>query len=109
MIENVNLNPDDILNKEFKIDTRGYRLQEVDKFLDMIIKDYVEFSRIINKLENEKKELIDECIAYKRELRNLKANIDIVKKNEKEITNVDIIRRLSQLEKYIYEKEEKEE
>ena len=25
----------DILEKEFKIDARGYRLQEVDKFLDI--------------------------------------------------------------------------
>ena len=40
------------------------------------------------------------------ELRDLKANIDIVKKSEKEITNVDILRRLSQLEKYIYDKDE---
>ena len=32
--------------------------------------------------------------------------IDIVKKSEKEITNVDILRRLSQLEKYIYDKDE---
>jgi len=109
MMDNVSLTPQDILDKEFKIDARGYRLQEVDKFLDTIIKDYVEFSRIINKLENEKKDLIDECIAYKRELRNLKANIDIVKKNEKEITNIDIIRRLSQLEKYVYDKSETEE
>ena len=30
----------------------------------------------------------------------------IVKKSEKEITNVDILRRLSQLEKYIYDKDE---
>ena len=33
----------DILEKEFKIDTRGYRPQEVDKFLDAIIRDYEEF------------------------------------------------------------------
>ena len=30
----------------------------------------------------------------------------VVKKSEKEITNVDILRRLSQLEKYIYDKDE---
>ena len=36
----------------------------------------------------------------------IKANIDIVKKSEKEITNVDILRRLSQLEKYVYDKDE---
>ena len=82
------LTPQDIFDKDFKIDTRGYRLQEVDKYLDQIIKDYVEFVNII------------------KELRNLKANIDIVKKSEKEITNVDILRRLSQLEKYIYDKDE---
>ncbi len=34
------LTPEEILNKEFKIDARGYRMQEVDKFLDMVIRDY---------------------------------------------------------------------
>ena len=34
------LSPRDILQKEFKIDTRGYRLKEVDQFLDTIISDY---------------------------------------------------------------------
>ena len=33
--ENISLTPQDILDKEFKIDTRGYRPQEVDKFLDI--------------------------------------------------------------------------
>ncbi len=108
MMDNISLTPQDIFEKEFRIDARGYELKDVDKFLDIISKDYIEFLRIINKLENEKKELIDENIACKKELRNLKANIDIVKKNEKEITNIDIIRRLSQLEKYIYGKEDRD-
>lgn len=100
------LTPQDIFEKEFKIDTRGYRLQEVDKYLDQIIKDYVEFINIIKELRTENKELSQENLNLKHELRNLKANIDIVKKSEKEITNVDILRRLSQLEKYIYDKED---
>ena len=33
----INLMPQDILDKDFKIDTRGYRLKEVDQFLDVII------------------------------------------------------------------------
>ena len=102
----ITLTPQEILEKDFKIDTRGYRLQEVDKYLDQIIKDYVEFVNIIKELRNENKELSNENLSLKHELRNLKANIDIVKKSEKEITNVDILRRLSQLEKYIYDKEE---
>ena len=96
----------DILEKEFKIDARGYRLQEVDKYLDQIIKDYVEFINIIKELKEENKELARENMDIKHQLRNLKANIDIVKKSEKEITNVDILRRLSQLEKYVYDKDE---
>ena len=59
----------------------------------------------IKELRNENKELSRENMDLKHELMKLKANIDIVKKSEKEITNVDILRRLSQLEKYIYDKD----
>ena len=31
------LTPNEILEKEFKVDARGYRPQEVDKYLDMVI------------------------------------------------------------------------
>ena len=49
----IELSPQDILEKEFKIDTRGYRLKEVDQFLDIIIGDYEQFFNIINDLEKE--------------------------------------------------------
>ena len=104
--DKISLTPQDILDKEFKIDARGYRPQEVDKFLDQVIKDYVEFINIIKELKLDNKELRNQNIDLKHELKNIKANIDIVKKSEKEITNVDILRRLSQLEKYIYGKDE---
>ena len=77
------LTPQDIFDKDFKIDTRGYRLQEVDKYLDQIIKDYVEFINIIKELKAENKELSRENIDLKHELRDVKANIDIVKKIRK--------------------------
>jgi len=49
----ITLMPQDILEKDFKIDTRGYRLKEVDQFLDIIIGDYEQFFNIINNLEKE--------------------------------------------------------
>ena len=55
--DRITLTMQDILEKEFKIDARGYRLQEVDKFLDVIIKDYNEYNNIIKSLEKEKREL----------------------------------------------------
>lgn len=105
--EGVLLTVKDILDKEFKIDTRGYRPQEVDKFLDLIIKDYEEFSNMISSLENEKKELIDDNIKLKQEVRNLRTKLEVVKENaNEEITNADILRRLSNIEKVIYGRDE---
>lgn len=107
--EGVLLTVKDILDKEFKIDTRGYRPQEVDKFLDIIIKDYEEFSNIISNLENEKKELIDDNIKLKQEVRNLRTKLEVVKENaNEEITNADILRRLSNIEKVIYGRDDSE-
>ena len=91
----------DILEKEFKIDARGYRLQEVDKFLDTIMGDYNEYNNIIKQLDNEKAKLIAENQSLKQEIRDLKSNIEAVKYSEKEITNVDLLRRIRQLEKII--------
>lgn len=96
----------DILEKEFKVDARGYRMQEVDQFLDIIIRDYNEYNNIIKKLSNERNELAEENANLKQELRNLNQSIETAKGNEKEITNVDLLRRVSQLEKIILGKEE---
>ena len=99
----ITLMPQDILEKEFKIDTRGYRLKEVDQFLDVIIGDYEQFLEIINNLEKEKADLISEVMNLKQQLRNSKLNMEVASNSGvNEVTNVDIIRRLSQLEKMVY-------
>ena len=105
----ISLTPQDILEKDFKIDTRGYRLKEVDQFLDEIIGDYENFYAIIKNLEKEKEEYLKEIMNLKQELRNVKMSIDIAKTGDKEVTNVDILRRVSNLEKIVYGKGDKEE
>ena len=49
-----NLTSDMILEKNFKIDTRGYRLKEVDQFLDLVIADYEHFYTIIRTIKSGK-------------------------------------------------------
>ncbi len=100
----ITLMPQDILEKEFKIDTRGYRLKEVDQFLDIIIGDYEQFLNIINNLEKEKADLLGEIMNLKQELRNSKMSMEVARSNVEvpEVTNLDILRRLSQLEKLVY-------
>ncbi len=101
----ITLMPQDILEKEFKIDTRGYRLKEVDQFLDIIIGDYEQFFNIINGLEKEKADLLNENMSLKQELRNCKLSMEAMRSSADlpEMNNVDIIRRVSQLEKMVYD------
>ena len=106
MKDRISLTMQDILEKEFKIDARGYRLQEVDKFLDVIIKDYNEYNNIIRAYDKERKQLLEENQNLKNEVRNLKSSIEAARIGEKEITNIDLIRRISQLEKIILGKEQ---
>ena len=100
----ITLMPQDILEKDFKIDTRGYRLKEVDQFLDIIISDYEQFLEIINNLEKEKADLLGQIMNLKQELRNIKLSMEVASNSSSvgEVTNVDIMRRLSQLEKMVY-------
>ena len=104
--DRITLTMKDILEMDFKIDARGYRPQEVDKFLDIIIKDYNEYNNIIKNLQKEKNALLEENQNLKTEVRNLKSSIEAAKLGEKEITNVDLLRRISQLEKIILGKEQ---
>ena len=108
--DKLNLNPEEILNKEFKIDARGYRPQEVDKFLDLVISDYTEFNNIIKKLKKELTIVSDDNIKLKNELRRIKANIEAAEGTaaNNQVSNVDLLRRLSQLEKVVYGKQEDE-
>ena len=101
----ITLSSAEIFEKEFKIDARGYRLQEVDKFLDIVIHDYNEYNSIIKELVIKNNELIEENEELKNEVRMLKSNLEALKYTEKEVTNVDLIRRISRLEKIVLGKE----
>lgn len=101
--ERLLLTPKDILEKEFKIDTRGYRPQEVDKFLDAVISDYEEMISVVRDLEKEKKALIDENIRLKQEVRNARTKLDVLRESgNNDVSNADLLRRLSSLEKIVY-------
>ena len=81
-------------------------MKEVDQYLDDIISDYEQFNDIVSNLEREKADLLAEIMRLKQELRNYKLNMEVASSTTKagaEVTNMDILRRLSQLEKTVYE------
>ena len=99
--DKIKLTPEEILDKSFMIDTRGYRPQEVDAFLDMVISDYQEFASVIKRYDNEYRNLVTENSRLKTEIRDLKSKLDLATEN-KEVTSIDIIKRISELEKAVY-------
>lgn len=106
--EKILLTAQDILNKDFKIDARGYRPQEVDKFLDMIMADYTEFTAIIKKQEKEIQALTEDNIKLKQKYNKLRGRLEAAgdenSGSRQTVNNVDLLRRISQLEKIVFGK-----
>lgn len=104
----ISLTPEEILNKDFRVDTRGYRIQEVDEFLDVIITDYQAYNKLITSLKEENEKQVEEILELKQEIRNLKTSVEISKSlgNNEGVSSVDILKRISQLEKIVYGKDE---
>lgn len=94
----------EILEKDFPLAPKGYEPQEVDQFLDMVIKDYVNFENVKKKFLSEIKVLEDDNSKLKAEIRNLRASLEIANSN-KSVTNVDLLKRISDLEKVVYGEE----
>ncbi|WP_409251133.1 cell division regulator GpsB [Bacillus sp. SCS-153A] len=91
--DKVKLTAKDILEKEFKSGMRGYKQEDVDKFLDLIIKDYETFHQEIEDLQQE----------------NLRLRKQVEESNRRApaqqqtgTTNFDILKRLSNLEKHVF-------
>ena len=108
--EKIMLTAQDIFEKDFKIDARGYRPQEVDKFLDMIIADYTEFTTIIKRQEKEIQTLTSDNVKLKQEYSKLRSRLEAASENESSnsgtVNNVDLLRRISQLEKVVFGRNE---
>lgn len=103
------LTTQDIVNKDFTIEPKGFKPQEVDAFLDIIIKDYVAYDKEIKRLRKELATLSEENSNLRGEIRKLKDLETIVsedKEASKPVNNVDLLRRISQLEKVVYGKSE---
>lgn len=107
--EKIVLSPSEIYEKDFKIDARGYRPQEVDNYLDIIIRDYTEFMTIIRGQEKLIRELTEDNTRLKNEIRKLRNILETQESSggrSSNVNNIDLLRRLSQLEKIVYGKNE---
>ena len=62
----------------------------------------MQYINLIREKDRQIDALNNQILELKQKLRNAKANMDIVKNSERQVTNVDLLRRISELEKIIY-------
>lgn len=104
------LSAKDIYEKDFeKTMVRGYRPEEVDAFLDDIIADYQKMAD----LNNEVIKLSEENHKLKKEIEDLRIRVassrpqdnkSFAKQSSTQNNNVDILKRISNLEKAVFGK-----
>ncbi|MCA1058379.1 cell division regulator GpsB [Rossellomorea aquimaris] len=93
--DKVKLTAKDILEKEFKSGMRGYKPEDVDKFLDLIIKDYETFHQEIEDLQQEN-------LRLKKQAEGAAKQRSAAPQQQTGTTNFDILKRLSNLEKHVF-------
>ena len=104
-MEKLNLTPEEILNKEFNIDFKGYSPAEVDTFLDNVLEDY-------QIMEENIQQLLDAVATLQKQIKDLTArNIELEGRkmafdlsNTTSYSSVDILKRISRLEEQILNK-----
>ena len=104
-MEKLNLTPEEILNKEFNVDFKGYSASEVDAYLDLILDDYQktedniqELLDLITSLQSQ----IDELKSQKLELEGKQKAFDL--SNTTSYSSVDLLKRVSRLEELVLKK-----
>lgn len=114
MATDMNLTAQEIYEKEFHVDLKGYAPAEVDEFLDMVIEDYQKYDEKVEELgaavtryEEKIKELQQQLFALQSENENLneKVNSDFVNGSS---NTVDILKRIARLEKAVFNQSEEQ-
>lgn len=104
------LTTNDILEKEFRTEIRGYSQSEVDEYLDIIIQDYQVFEKEITRLRKENQALHRDLNAAMQRVQTPPAPgtptpvvPPTTRTESTQFTNYDVIKRVAQLERQVAE------
>lgn len=102
---NLVYSPKDILQQEFKTKMRGYDPVEVDEFLDNIIKDYETYSKELLALQEENDRLSAKVAQLSKTQGAAQTRVQQTEvPKSAAVTNFDILKRLSNLEREVFGK-----
>ena len=101
----------DIFDQDFKREVRGYNKDEVNEFLDDVIKDYETYAALVKELREENARLREELAQKAQETPQTPQTSPIASTATQEYpqvttaTNFDILKRLNRLEKEVFGKQ----
>lgn len=106
-LDNIKFTPQDILHKQFKEKSigKGYDVDDVDSFLDDVIKDYDTFNKEVQSLQDENDRLkakVDELNRQVEVGSSIGSNTTNNSQPVSSATNMDILKRLSNLERRVF-------
>lgn len=106
MRQKFKLSVDDILDKRFNIDFKGYAAEEVDAFLDSIIADYQTYNEIISELGTILNDFEEKFNNLQEENTALKTKLDQNSSNDvtTSANQLEILRRIARLEEAVFKK-----
>ncbi|WP_080146416.1 cell division regulator GpsB [Marinilactibacillus piezotolerans] len=96
---NRELTQKEIVEKDFKKNVRGYNQVEVDEYLDVVIRDYESFQNEIDQLKAENDRLMNKLDELSKQA---SAKPQGQNQNGSSVTNFDILKRLSNLERHVF-------
>ncbi|WP_339029493.1 DivIVA domain-containing protein [Spiroplasma endosymbiont of Cantharis nigra] len=109
MADFIKLTKQEIIDKDFEVEYKGYKVEEVDAFLDMIAEDYKFFEEKNIKKEKEIGTLKENINRLSNELTETLATLKLSESQMEALARAglnssDLIKRISNLEKERYNK-----
>ncbi|MBW9212081.1 MULTISPECIES: DivIVA domain-containing protein [Terrabacteria group] len=108
MAKPFHLDPIAIVEKRFDIDFKGYNAYQVDGFFDLVIKDYQTYERLLQQANERLQDLERTNASLRAKLIDLEGRLKVQEASEENLptgmTNVDVLKRLSRLEKEVFRK-----
>lgn len=98
----------DIFDQDFKREVRGYSKDEVNEFLDDVIKDYETYAALVKELREENARLREELAQKVQETPQTSPIASTATQEFPQVTtatNFDILKRLNRLEKEVFGKQ----
>ena len=116
MLKKLTLSSEEIVNKDFSLQYKGYVPQEVDAFLDEVVKNYEIIEEIRDYYETQNKALQKTNSVLRSKIDELETKLEMEKSKSNSIekvdstSNLDLIKKIAKLESELFQtKKELEE